>query len=133
MPCWKVLTKRKTVGDILKAQGKDTFITRKGRIVRKVTLQDTQPKGILVKEISKGNKTALNNESYLCLEIYRNKDGEVSLRGIPYSAVYRSKKGVEIRDIKPDDYAQHLLYLRKYDYIEFDDKKRQSEILRNFY
>ena len=113
----------KTVGDILKVQGKDTFITRKGRIVRKVTLQDTQPKGILVKEISKGNKTTLNNESYLCLEIYRNKDGEVSLRGIPYSAVYRSKKGVEIRDIKPDDYVQHLLYLRKYDYIEFDDKK----------
>ena len=30
---------------------------------------------------------------------------------------------VEIRDSKPEDYAQHLLYLRKYDYIEFNDKK----------
>ena len=109
-------------GDILKAQGKDTFITQKGRIIRKVTLRNPQPKGVLVKESADSNKTVLNNESYVCLEIYRNNKGEVGLRGIPYSAVYRSKKGVEIRDTKPDDYDEHLLYLRKYDYFEFDDK-----------
>jgi len=112
----------KKVEDILKAQGKDTFVTQKGRIVRKVTVKGDEAKQVLSKEITPNNKSFYANNSYLCLEIYRKTNGEVDLRGIPYSAVYRSKKGTEIRDQKPDDFAEHLLYLRKHDYIEFEDK-----------
>lgn len=112
-----------TLGEILTAQGLSEFRTRKGKLIRKVTLQNTAPLDtVKVKEIAPGNQSVLKTANYYCVEVYKNTQGETKVRGISRTDLVRKDKKLYLTCPYPQDYAQHEMYLFKNDYITVETK-----------
>lgn len=114
--------KELTLGELLSKQGKTEFRTQKGRLIRKVTLQGNVLDTARSKQIGPNNHSILDATKYYCVEVYRNKQGETKVRGIARIDVVRRDKKLWLACPQPEDYAEHILYLFKNDYITVESK-----------
>lgn len=110
------------LGALLAKEGKTEFFTRKGRLIRKVTLKGQALDTARIKQIGPNNQSALDARKYFCVEVYRNQKGETLVRGIPRMDVVRKDKKLWLAGPLPQDYAEHVLYLFKNDYITVTSK-----------
>ena len=119
----------KTVQDALKLIGKEVFVTPGGRRINKVTLKEKPQGRLLIKNIKDGGSTVLDSTSYYCIELYKDKKGDLQMRGITYADLVRAdgKLWLSEQCVTPDDYAEHYMYLQKWDYIVVHDKKGEEK------
>lgn len=129
-------TGKTNVGDALKAVGKERFVTDSGMEYRRVTLLG-DPTSHFIKEIGshdqageKRNYTALPYDNYYCLELYRTTDGKVKITGIYPADITKCNGKMYLKPeySYPEDYAEHIGYLHKRDYIELYENKKGKEI-----
>lgn len=86
------------------------------------TLYKNEEKGYYKKVISDNNKSILDARNYYCLELYKNIDDGISLRGIRYVDLKKQYKKLCINVSCPKDYKNHIMYLFNNDYIAIFDK-----------
>ena len=86
------------------------------------TLYKNEEKGYYKKVISDNNKSILDARNYYCLELYKNIDDSISLRGIRYVDLKKQYKKLCINVPCPKDYKNHIMYLFSNDYIAIFDK-----------
>lgn len=108
----------KKLEDILSAQNKTEFRTRKGRLIRKVTMKGNVVDQYRVKQIAPNNYSVLNTTSYYCTEVYRDTAGKTKVRAIARADLVRRDKKLWLTCPAPADYAEHIMYLFKNDYIQ---------------
>lgn len=123
-----------TLGKIMGDEKLAYITTGKGTVYKKVTVM-TKPGGnYYIKEIGyhddsgqKRNYSVLPKADYYCIEIYRTKKGDVNLTGIAPIDIVKINGKMYLRSdyTYPEDYAEHIEYLFKRDYIELycKDKK----------
>lgn len=116
------------VEDALKALGESSFIYNDRRL-NKVKLKDKAPTRFLVKKISEGNSTVLDNTNYYCIEIYKDAKGKTGACAIAYSDLVIDGGKLYLKaDYKnPDDYAEHMLYVFPGDYVVINKGKELFE------
>lgn len=112
-----------TVADYLKENNLDTFVTQKGTRVHKVTIKRSKIENPFYKVISENNKTALAANNYYCTEIYEDDKHNTCLRGIRRVDITKRNKKIFLSCEYPKNYAKHIMYLFKNEYIEVWDKK----------
>lgn len=113
-----------TVQAALKLADTEEFVDCNGRKVNCVTVLKT-PKGKhYPKQVSDTNTTILDVTSYYCIELYRDKKGNLRVLGITFSDLKKKDGKLWLADHfkYPDDYAEHIMYLHKWDYIRIRDK-----------
>lgn len=113
----------KTLADVLSAQGKIEFRTKKGRLIRKVTLKGNVVDQYKIKQISANNYSVLNTTSYYCTEVYRDTAGKTKVRAIARADLVCKDKKLCLTCPNPADYAEHIMYLFKNDYIRVETTK----------
>ena len=115
-----------TVGKALERRGEQQFVMPGGQVIHRVTLMDPEKyRGKpLEKAIDDRNHTVMNAQNYYCIELYQDTSGKLNMRGITYADLVKSggKLYLSERCVTPDDYAEHVMYLYKWDYIEVTDK-----------
>jgi hypothetical protein len=123
-----------TIGDYMKEQGLDFFTTDKGKPVYKVSLKEgKEHSNYYKKTIDNENYTMLGMLKYYCVEVYRDKKGKTRTWGVRYVDVIRKNKKLFIKEKSlPPDYASHILYLFKNDYIEVYGKNGKVKF-KGFY
>lgn len=107
----------KTLGEWLRKENREVFVTKNGKEVHKVTLLDPAPQAYLKKQMSRGNHSILSDSSYYCVEVYKDGAGKTHLRGIRYSDLRRENKKLYIAADVPEGYQSHVMYLFPNDYI----------------
>lgn len=114
-----------TVNNALSERGEDCFITPSGRRINKITLKSKPQGRKLIKNLPDGGATVLDSTSYYCIELYKNQNGELKMRGITCGELVRAggKLWLSEQSYLPEDYAEHCMYLRKWDYIKVIDRK----------
>lgn len=112
----------KTLGEVLAGQGKTAFCTRKGRLIRKVTLKGNVLDTIKTKQIGPGNRSVLKTTKYYCVELYADQNGDTKVRAIARTDVVRRNKKLWLVCPYPAGYAKHIMYLFKNDYITVETK-----------
>lgn len=126
-----------TLEKALAAKGLTEFVTDSGMKYTKVKLL-TKPTKYFVKEIGthgvaaeKRNYTALAYDEFYCLEVYRSKSGKTQLTGIYPSDIVKINGKMYLKaDYRyPDDYAEHMEYLYKRDYIELYEDQKGKPVL----
>lgn len=68
------------------------------------------------------NQTVIPDKKYCCLEVYENEKGDSKLWGIRRTDIVKKGGKLYLRTPLPDDYAKHVAYLFKNDYIEIIDR-----------
>lgn len=113
-----------TVQAALKLVGKDKFTDCNGRTINRVTILRTPRGKHYTKRISDTDSAVLDATSYYCIELYRDKKGNLKVLGITYSDLKKKDRKLYLADHfkYPDDYAKHVMYLHKWDYIRIEDK-----------
>lgn len=96
-----------------------------GKITADQAVKKGKSQGLLVKKIAEDNTTTLDDASYYCTEVYRRKDGTLGLRGIRYSMLKRKQGKIVLNELLPEDYAEHMEYLFKNDYLRIYDKNNK--------
>lgn len=127
--------KKTTLGKIMGDEKLPYITTEKGTVYKKVTVM-TKPGGsYYVKEIGyhdsnkeKRNYSILPKADYYCIEIYRTKKGDVNLVGIAPIDIVKINGRMYLRNdyAYPEDYAEHMEYLFKRDYIELYSKDKKG-------
>lgn len=118
-----------TVEKYLKEIAQKVFLTDCGQPVYKVTVVDERPTSSYYrKENGTSNFSILGGLKYYCIEVYENNEGWTATRGIRYVDVIRENKKLYLKkESKPEDYARHIMYLFKGDYIEtYNFKGKQT-------
>lgn len=123
----------KTVEEILRQQGRESFVTQRGRAIRKVTLVGDEWAEPHIKQIGESNYSALDTRSYHCVEVYRDLSGKTCVRGIMAADVLRQDKKLGLRVPTPAGYAEHLMYLFKNDYITVANSRSGRVLFAGFY
>lgn len=116
-----------TVNDHLKENGLPFFTTIKERRINKVTVMSPVPARYLKKEISENNYSILDDRSYYCVEIYKDSKGELNVQGIAMSDLVKKNGKLWLKPdfVMPENYASHVMYLFKGDYLRIYDSKNK--------
>lgn len=126
-----------SVEEALKKKGLSDFVTSSGMTYKKVTVLTAPPK-YYVKKIgshdeagNRPNFTDLVYDEFYCLEVYRSKSGKTQLTGIYPADIVKMNGKIYLKaDYKyPDDYAEHIEYLYKRDYIELYENIKGKAVL----
>lgn len=96
-----------------------------GKVTTENALKKDKAEGSLIKYIGEGNETVLDDASYYCTELYRRKDGTLGMRGVRYSMLKKERGKIALNEPLPEDYAAHLTYLFKNDYLRIYDKNNK--------
>lgn len=96
-----------------------------GKITADKAVKKGTSQSLLVKKIAEDNTTTLDDASYYCTEVYRKKDGTLGLRGIRYSMLKRDNGKIILNEQPPENYAVHIMYLFKNDYLRIYDKNNK--------
>ena len=77
-----------------------------------------------VKNIGEDNISFMDDSCYYCVEVYATKSGKTSLLGIKRTDIVKKDKKLYLKPYYkyPEDYAEHIMYLFKGDYIEISQK-----------
>ena len=110
------------LSELLAAQGKTEFRTNKGRLVHKVTLKGGALDNFYIKQIGAHNRSVLETSEYYCVEVYRDTKGQTKVRGIRRIDVTHKDKKLWLTCPYPAEYAEHVMYLFKNDYITVETK-----------
>ena len=81
-----------------------------------------------VKNIGEDNISFMDDFCYYCVEVYTTKSGKTSLLGIKRTDIVKKDKKLYLKPYYkyPEDYAEHIMYLFKGDYIEISQKIAKS-------
>lgn len=110
----------KPLKDVLPKQSENEFRTQKGRLIRKVTLKGKQLSQYKIKQIAENNYSVLDTTKYYCTEVYRDTAGKTKVRAIARADLVRRDKKLWLTCPYPADYAKHIMYLFKNDYIRVE-------------
>ncbi len=125
-----------TFGQIYKNKidGNEIFVTEKGKKVRRVTLIDDVKRIITVNnneksqektENAKPNYSYYTDASYYCVEVYKDKDGNIKTFGIAFSDIVKKKGKLWLKEnfVYPEGYDKHVMYLFYGDYLRVYNNK----------
>lgn len=114
-----------TVSDYLSENDLPYFTDTTGRRINKVTVKSSAPTRWLTKQITDTNYTQMNDRSYYCIELYKDKDGANHLLGITMSDIVHKNGKLWLRpDYEyPSDYSKHKMYIFTGDYIRVTTNK----------
>lgn len=74
-------------------------------------------------EKDNGTKCVLGGLKYYMVWVYRNKKGKIGLKGIRFvDLTLKNGKLFLKEDITPDDFSEHIMYLKTGDYIRLEGK-----------
>lgn len=76
----------------------------------------------IVKVDSFGNESVLSANKYYCLEVYRNHQNAIQVRGVRFVDLVKRDKKLYLRTPYPEDYKEHVMYLFANDYIKIFDR-----------
>lgn len=81
-----------------------------------------------VKNIGESNISFMDDSCYYCVEVYTTKSGTTSLLGIKRTDIVKKDKKLYLKPYYkyPEDYAEHIMYLFKGDYIEISQKNAKT-------
>ena len=102
-----------------------------GVLIRKVTLKGNVVDQYKIKQIAPNNYSVLDTTSYYCTEVYRDTAGKIRVRAIPRASLVCKGKKLWLTCPNPADYAEHIMYLFKNDYIVV--KKKNKILFEGFY
>lgn len=77
----------------------------------------------IVKVDSFGNESVLSANKYYCLEIYKDKQNAMQVRGVRFVDLVKRNKKLYLCTPYPEDYQEHVMYLFANDYIKIFDRK----------
>lgn len=81
----------------------------------------------IIKIDSLGNESILSANKYYCLEVYKDKQDSMQLRGIRFVDLVKQNKKLYLRFPYPEDYQEHIMYLFANDYIRIIDRKGKEK------
>lgn len=113
----------KNVGEYMKNHNLHEFRTTSGQIVRKVSLKEVPVSNYYIKNIDGHHFSVLGMPKYYCIEIYKDKKGDIGIWGIRYVDVANKEGKLYLKIALPADYDHHILYLQKGDYVELKTAK----------
>ncbi len=97
-----------------------------GQITRENPItKNKRAESSIIKVDAYGNETVLNASRYYCVEIYKDKEGGTTFRGIRYVDLVKKNKKMYLAVPYPENYKEHVMYLFKNDYIRIFDGKDQ--------
>ena len=118
-----VLDQYGSVEKYLTAHSLDALRDPCGHVIRKVTLDGGVMLNYYRVDKGAGNFANLGAPKYYCVEVYRDKKGKTRLLGLRYvDFIQKNGKLFLKRERIPADYAAHVLYLFKNDYVTVTDK-----------
>lgn len=101
------------------------FKTDNGTPVYRVSILEKPINNLYKKEISDNNYTYIASPKYYCTELYKSSKGELKTRGIRFVDLKKINKKLVLNKELPEDYAEHIMYLQKGDYVEIFDKNNE--------
>ena len=81
-----------------------------------------------IKIDSYGNESVLTPSRYYCVELYKDKDNNMRLRGLLYIDFKKINKKLLITCDYPQDYDKHIMYLFPGDYIRLFDENKNLKV-----
>ncbi len=117
-------TEKYTIDSYLKETNQPHFISKGGVVIRKVSIDDGPVTNFYRKTINENNYTNLSKLKYYCVELYRDKNGNLKNTGIRFvDIINKDKKLYRKANSLPQDYAAHEMYLFAGDYIRIINSK----------
>ncbi|OQA08914.1 MAG: CRISPR-associated endonuclease Cas9 2 [Firmicutes bacterium ADurb.Bin373] len=113
-----------TVGKYLKDNGLPHFVTEQGQRINKLSVTGRTVPQPYRKNIGDHNYSLLDANKYYCIEVYKNKAGKTSTRGLKFVDLVKKDKKLWLKPGSlPADYDKHVMYLFANDYIRVINKK----------
>lgn len=131
----KIVTKdTKLIKDIENYYSKPTnklseYLKDKGYNIKKLTIDCGRKNNIHIINKGENNKTVLDVRKYYCVEIYKNKDDKTGFRAIRYIDIVKDQGKLYLNIPYPNDYKEHVMYLRKNDYIVVEKMNKKNKII----
>lgn len=109
----------KTVKDYMEKEHLDVFRTTNGQPVRKVSIKGMPVSNYYKKRINETNYSILGVPKYYCVEVYTNDKGQTKIRGLRFVDMISYEGKLYLKEgVRPADYARHVMYIFKGEYIE---------------
>lgn len=113
----------KTVKDYMEKEHLDVFQTTNGQPVRKVSIKGMPVSNYYKKSINETNYSILGVPKYYCVEVYTNGQGQTQIWGLRFVDMISYEGKLYLKnDVRPADYARHVMYLFPGEYIEVEKK-----------
>lgn len=109
----------KTVKDYMEKENLDVFRTTNGQPVRKVSIKENSVSNYYKKKINETNYSILGVPKYYCVEVYTNNKGQTKIWGLRFVDMISYEGKLYLKDdVRPADYARHVMYIFKGEYIK---------------
>lgn len=109
----------KTVKDYMGKENLDVFRTTNGQPVRKVSIKENSVSNYYKKKINETNYSILGVPKYYCVEVYTNDKGQTKIWGLRFVDMISYEGKLYLKDgVRPADYARHVMYIFKGEYIK---------------
>lgn len=109
----------KTVKDYMEKEHLDVFRTTNGQPVRKVSINEGKISSYYKKNIDDMNYSILGMPKYYCVEVYTNDKGQTKIWGLRFVDMIYYEGKLYLKDgVRPADYARHVMYIFKGEYIK---------------
>lgn len=109
----------KTVKDYMEKEHLDVFRTTNGQPVRKVSINEGKISSYYKKNIDDMNYSILGMPKYYCVEVYTNDKGKTKIWGLRFVDMIYYEGKLYLKDgVRPADYARHVMYIFKGEYIK---------------
>ena len=97
----------------------DVFRTTNGQPVRKVSINEGKISSYYKKNIDDMNYSILGMPKYYCVEVYTNDKGQTKIWGLRFVDMIYYEGKLYLKDgVRPADYARHVMYIFKGEYIK---------------
>ncbi len=121
-----------TVGKYMKENNLKEFCTAGGQKVYKVSVRCPKVSNYYKKQIDGKNFSILDVRKYYCAEVYEDNNGKTRTWGLRYVDMVKREGKLYLKDnVLPKDYAKHVTYLFKGDYIVV--YKKDKKIFEGYY
>lgn len=109
----------KTVKDYMEKEHLNVFRTTNGQPVRKVSINEGKISSYYKKNIDDMNYSILGMPKYYCVEVYTNDKGQTKIWGLRFVDMIYYEGKLYLKDgVRPADYARHVMYIFKGEYIK---------------
>lgn len=121
-----------TVEKYMKENNLKEFCTAGGQKVYKVSVRCPKVSNYYKKQIDGKNFSILGVPKYYCVEVYEDNKGKTRTWGLRYVDMVKHEGKLYLKDnVLPKDYAKHVTYLFKGDYIVV--YKKDEKIFEGYY
>lgn len=110
---------KKPIKKYMEKEHLDVFRTTNGQPVRKVSINEGKISSYYKKNIDDMNYSILGMPKYYCVEVYTNDKGQTKIWGLRFVDMIYYEGKLYLKDgVRPADYARHVMYIFKGEYIK---------------